>query len=587
MKAILTLCLVPLLVSAPQAPAPAELVVATYDLAATAPRYHEGGSMRVLLPALMARGEDRESPEVAQSAYAVQDLLTNLWSDEFSSEGRRFDVDEHGIATVTAPENVQKGIERVLGFLSENFSRAAVLRVDLIDVEGGAPTATSIVPEREADKLVVQAASQGLARTYALRLAPGLFGTVEQTRAVRALIDYDVEVAQKAFAFDPQMATFAIGTQIVAQGTAVNGGIALSICWKDSREQKPVETRELRQIARLEAQQGSVLTPGPDAFQTPDVVQAAAALTTFVPQGQALVISASLSAMSGKCRQLVVLRCEKADKAERQTVTSFLAREDGLPLSLVDASALTESFLEINSPILSANPEDVRELYRYADRGLLTARIAQPDYSMVESMLNVDGELSTTRFGPWILVTPPDSRVNPDTKKFATLDAARMRKPRKTALVDIALTLRRTGAGGGEIARWCLPVLEGGRCAASIGIESLSLAEYDVEIAQGATVADPIVENLFDGLVLSLHPMRSADGALVIDLRACARLLAVMQRVDTGSGESMRIDEPSFDTLSLDQRVRFGADEKKRSIVLGEGSGATGRGGLALELEVR
>src|SRR6185436_4686948 len=119
MKAILTLCLVPLLVSAPQAPAPADLVVATYDLAACAPVYHENGSRQSLLPALLAWGEQRQPPENSQGVYAVQDLLTNLWDEEFASEGRSFDVDERGQAIVVAPANVQEGIKRVLAFLSD------------------------------------------------------------------------------------------------------------------------------------------------------------------------------------------------------------------------------------------------------------------------------------------------------------------------------------------------------------------------------------------------------------------------------------------------------------------------------------
>jgi hypothetical protein len=61
------------------------------------------------------------------------------------------------------------------------------------------------------------------------------------------------------------------------------------------------------------------------------------------------------------------------------------------------------------------------------------------------------------------------------------------------------------------VAAGSLPTLMGRRASLMAGSTANFIADYDVEVAQEARIADPIVGQGFDGLVVNLRPTLSSD----------------------------------------------------------------------------
>jgi hypothetical protein len=82
-----------------------------------------------------------------------------------------------------------------------------------------------------------------------------------------------------------------------------------------------------------------------------------------------------------------------------------------------------------------------------------------------------------------------------------------------------------------------IPTIFGRTGSVMIGNTANYIADYDVEVAQEARIADPIIGQSFGGLVANVRPNRSADGRSVsLDLELLlSRRLGLEPAFDTGA----------------------------------------------------
>jgi hypothetical protein len=137
--------------------------------------------------------------------------------------------------------------------------------------------------------------------------------------------------------------------------------------------------------------------------------------------------------------------------------------------------------------------------------------------------------------------------------------------------------------GERAISTLALPLLVGQSSEAVLCSEDLLVTETDVEIAKYAAVEDPIQRARLEGLLVSLRPLRTPSGAILLELGGVGVAPAGPRRTvklaDFGVGELEAEDQ---DYLFLDEHLRFESGRGTSTVRVGEGAR-----GLALDVTLR
>lgn len=572
-----------------ETPGAPPLVWRTYDIAPIAPSRASESEDQLLLPALDPK-HYFEAPSRGDRS-ADFDWLVELAilpvAAELEREGRSWNTTSDGKLSVCASAEAQALLERELGFLGAVFDAAVRVRIDVIDEEVGGDAGAQAWPTRlpvaAAEELVQRAAARGRVRSALLTIAPGDEVRVDDTREIHAISDYEVEVAQFASAYDPFESTFRVGTELVARAAAVADGVQLALVAKHSTETGPVRERTFPYVAYHSTEKGVTERTTELVFQSPQVVQHAEALTTWLPRGEAVILRSSYTNVRTNSRCTFVLR---ALGEPTPPVQGLELHANGHRIDVVDLSRISPPYVRVDGSLLEA--ESIRQQLTgffdvsYWKWGIpLGATAVQPDdeLELAREMHFADrDQLFVTRSGPWCVLQP--STVEPESRAKPNLDAATVPLARPK-VVDLDVRLRR---GDTELARWGASVVEGRPAAFTIGAETLGVCGANIEIAQGATVYDPLCNVFFDGLLVELAPRRSPNGALDLDVVARARVLDAEPAWATGTlGGMPPVDRATWGTLIVDERVGLPAAGEPRAVVLGLG----GPEGLVLEVGAR
>jgi hypothetical protein len=208
------------------------------------------------------------------------------------------------------------------------------------------------------------------------------------------------------------------------------------------------------------------------------------------------------------------------------------------------------------------------------------ARPASGATGWLEEQAASSGTYQAVSIAPWVIVYTQRQGDQLAPPLYAP-DGSALAQARARENATLGLTLRRAGASGAVLAQTQLTLSFGERSAAVLGGETLSIADADVEVANGAATIDPIMSDAFDGLIVSALPVRASDGATVVELRARAHVLArEPQVVAIGAPLSIQGERREYDDLIADERLVFAAQGGARRVTLGGGA-------LVLEVELR
>jgi hypothetical protein len=117
-------------------------------------------------------------------------------------------------------------------------------------------------------------------------------------------------------------------------------------------------------------------------------------------------------------------------------------------------------------------------------------------------------------------------------------------------------------------------VRAGSNLAAMVGLSTTSLVGYDVEVAQFAAAADPLVAPQFVGLALRAHATRLAAGGAALDLDvALSHRRALPSLAALGGPLMARLEKTPFDRLRLEGRVVTEPGAALSGHVLGDRAG--------------
>ena len=108
--------------------------------------------------------------------------------------------------------------------------------------------------------------------------------------------------------------------------------------------------------------------------------------------------------------------------------------------------------------------------------------------------------------------------------------------------------------------------------------------DYDVEVAQFAAIADPIVKDSLNGMIVWVRPNLMSDGRLSIDVRGGTRISSDEQPVEIGSALLGPVQETSGRESTVSQRLVLEGADGVWSADLGA---MTGEDSVGLSMTIR
>lgn len=555
----------------------------TYDLQSLLVPFHAEFQMQVL----PCRGTSAPSDEERErfDGGLVVELVRSLCSPEFEYEGRQLQEIE-GALYVTAPAAVQERVGKILGFLGGALATRTELVVDeLFYTEAQAKDPAPILSAEEAQKLIGGA---GPHRSWKIGLRPGWAGHAFSLRAINFVSDWNVEIAQGSAIHDPIVDCVPAGDALVCSGASAPGGLWLSLlarCAESSgpkdhplefyatvaSETSPVQNPQPNGPAARST--GRVLQAGPRLWQSVPVALHALALNTFLPDGKALCVAATLGVGEQKTTRLLLVRRAGAPSAPVQGIALDAKGTGGRDLVLVDAGWLRPPYCVLEGDLRGggALPLPIVD----SEKGPLQLHLHGADTGRARELLQQVSGCDLFDSQAWlVLVRSPRPAEGSGLESAITRLGGGAPVPQS---FGVELALRR---GPNVIARSTLALRSGVVSSVVAGAEDQLLADWDVEVAQSASAADPQMRDSFEGLCARLRVDRDAAGGIVLDIRGFGQVRSgELRNLDPQVPSIGAMTLGSWDRLGIEDRLTFPADGPKRASF-----GDSGGAGLLLEV---
>jgi hypothetical protein len=551
-------------------------VVRSYDLAGLIPRFEHRPVTVDLLPYAPTHFEVQlpEKEGEAIDPNVIADVLMNLLGPEFQYEGRGVHIEERNRLVIAAPKDVQDKVQRILATFEQAFSGTFEIVVDVLslkpDVDVGRLVPSTVLGAAEAERLLGELKSSSTqAGSYRLRLHPGRASAIDATRQIVFVRDYDMEIAQAAGCADPIVDSARVGTQIVLRGVPALDGVALALFVRRAEPLGEVHTREFPISGAVVSERGLDLHEVARYLQSPDIQFRALVLNTFLRDGQALVAATSYDLQKARGQELIMVRLAGERPAAVQTLRVDASGADGggsaHELTLVDAGLFQAPAWRLAEPLTNGNAVLSYDSSLTGSNGFFNVWLNETTGEQgAEALQQVQPEPSFTSAWPLhVNVRQLATAENIPSLKGAVLEIA----PRHVVR-SVTLTLKRIGARGTPV-RIGVPVRAGEASAGIVGVEQMVVSDYDVEVANNSSVANPVTQAIVDGVGYWLRPIIAPSGDLSLELKVRANLRADDGReAETRTLLYEKLDLPTFDTLWIDEQLVFRGGVKE--MVLGD-----------------
>lgn len=508
-----------------------------YDISALAPAGGQRTRTEQLLPFLDPQTDLDDGASFVQiCGDELSNLLPALFAAELEQPGRFLQFEPQGVAMLHAPENLHGLFAQLLAQLARQFRNEIEVDVLYASVPSGD---AALLPEggllAAADLAAIAARLQGangraVARTT-LRVPAMSEGWFASAREIDALVDFDVEIAQGSTAADPIPMSLSTGLRLGVRVCGDEAGTWLA-CVAQSAEpaaepvaravsvpgrQVGVETvvRRTRGLGGAVTTTNDAQLTGGALYETDEnyqIAQVAASCTAwglegYVPAGKALALRSRVAIGNANSETLLVL----APRA-RAPRSEALPLIDGNKLLVRDISGWATPTARRQSTLPSTRAGNSGFVSACFGEHALALTLATQPLPEELAMTEYEGLMESRTLAGLLLQV---QRANATAPNFGTRAAPR--------LASIELVLTR--AAGREISgRASCVVRAGGSGVVALGRESLGVRDYDVEVATGASIADPRTSFVFQGLVAEVMPHVAPDGELSLLVRTRARV---------------------------------------------------------------
>jgi len=550
-------------------------VVRSYDLSAMSGEYRSARSSVCIFPGSHIREfYDDYEVEIMQSMDfdRTYELVHSLLGEEVEYEGRMLWMSNDGKLVLRAPEPVQARVQEILGFVAGAQSSQTHLLVDVIEVPSGPSNAgpvSGVVDLPQARRLLAMAERGGSSESYRLLINSAGGGRVSNTTYHSFVGDYDVEVAQNAFALDPVVMTMTTGLELEVSAAPAKGGTRLSLALSHGTAAGEIEAVEMELSGLSNNENGGVVYDiASERIESFAVMQRSMALQTVLPTGKALVFNTGADLTTTKTTQLIVLRLEGRGLLPVQSSALQLGSGE---IHLVNLNAMAPYHYQVEGQALAGGAR--MPLARQDTDGYdvnLWAHLEQQDSSFYQDLFSEIGDESDMLWDcddHWFITyrggeSDAEAERRDMGQLYATTTAALMSE---TEVIPLTLNIQRSGEEGSRGLQMYLPILVGANSVVSMGVESTIIRDYNVEIAQGSAIVDPITGIEIDGASLALLPQRTADGRLLLQVRGFVQLLGEDRSFDPKGPALSPVHLPQYDRLLIDETL----DLSSGSAVLG------------------
>ncbi len=400
-----------------------------------------------------------------------------------------------GLLSVYGTEATQVEAGRILAEVTEHL--LADVRLELFLLKGVPPATASVLSASETDALLP---ASEVVEYAAERTRFGRVARLGRPSYSAALIDYDVEVAQHAATPDPQVTVLQEGHDVgVLVEERPDGRHAVRLWGRHG---------ELREMLRVP------LEPfGGVSLDQPRMTSTLATSSAALEDGGALLVRLHAS----DAAWLLRVRARRERTADRSFVA--LGELVTLPLRLAPPSLAStqpsgglpefdEEFFERQMEEETLfSPDSVHELL-WEELASLEAESA---LLPLGSALYVRGDAALRTRVRERVSALHESLVGPTVELDLRLGLV---APARAAALAAGTGVEEFLAAASLGAKGC--VRAGDALFVSTGEERLYLADYDVEIAQAAAIADPIIGSVFEGISCGCRPDGSAEGAFAL-----------------------------------------------------------------------
>lgn len=498
-------------------PASAELVRRTYDLRTILPR--ASGELVPIAALPLRQMPSQELDMEFEGEYEFPcDLLLDLMlqtvaPEEWEYAGRGADLRENDILMVEAPPEVQQEVERFLEFVGRATRPRIAVRVDVFRsgrTRDSADLAVGNLDQAGVDRLRKLVDSGVLTPVDTLHF--DLLSGLPQTRVAAGyhsfLRDFDLEIAQASAIHSPIIETYPLG--VVASVRAdrdTQGRVLLSYALRDSWSAGATQDIDVRADHRISTDKGvePILSGG--VLQSPRVSFATMAGSVRLSAGgTATSMAASLGTEGVGPGTVVAFTLEKLDPIPEDFVSGerYLSiRDVGGNLS---RGYQAHRFGRIALTSAARNPDSDDEQRLPGTIGV--GPINGDDLSLVDDIIgrlldDSDGEISAGQAANFVYVF--------GSKRYVSGWMERLIGSLPLGGGAPALLSSLAGAEASEQGAaplFCLSA-DVGDALAVCGTQRTMVTNYEVEVANNVSVAEPIVEAPVDGWAARMHTARN------------------------------------------------------------------------------
>ncbi len=461
---------------------------------------------------------------------------------------------------VRAPAATLVKIEKVLVFLEKTLLRNATIELALLDRSALEGTEAGLLNSTEINTIL---AKQPQAKRLNTVLNLGQSARLDASRMRQFVVDYDVEVAEKARISQPISAALFEGLQV---------GIQLDACL-DGRFLLQFQGRTCKRIGRDRIIKAP--SAGIGAIELPKTRSSTVAMSALLAPGSGFLVGSNESDNKIWLVQLKTVAPKPA-----------FAGLDVLPTGSFDRPPFMPNLDSVVGPLRS------NMVHSGIEEEEENRECVLPCEMMTDSVMEMAGNVVDE--GVETFVFPLDHKLfiflpkqyrESTIRTIASLPAPFMRNVATeyrydlvdTAVASELLSLEPKGTAS-KLSRQAHTLNRtGSRSIIASGREWLSLADKQVEIAKNSQIADPVVEAVFAGIVLKTTPAITLGGdiSLVLDYTF---------QVDTKKGRKFDTGVPEVGVLDADDlahvsgRARMKLKENSWTLIHSaplEGSGKT------------
>ncbi len=542
---------------APMAAAPAapwtgaELVTVTYDLERIwAPPAQERYAMRTI-PFRFVHDGIEPGFEEWDASFPVDHLVDFLWNvvapGEFDYEGRALNAVGRNGLQVTAPTSVQSDVRATLDFLAASMQRRARLDIDLWRTTGD-----GVLPDAMDAAALSAAESAGTLLRLAGRHEELPLGRTERRSAVREtryLRDWNPEIAQQSSMESPQFETLETGTTLLLRLDAQDEEHVAFRFVQQLSELRAMEHRSEALRATIHTDSGNTSDVVAGVLDQPVVAFATLAGSALLAPGDDLLTVGHAQTLDGPVGYVVRYRLVSVDPAPAPMVLGGTPSRD---VRAIDVSQAMWPALSADAPTphqYFAGHEDASGL----DLTWLVFPSAERHdpgeiMQLAFDSLGDDGAADRT---VWDLGSVVIAGGDAGSTERVRAALAAHQPTRRALTLQLEVLESGRASPGRTVARATLPLSTGNTGVAVVGCARMLLTSFDVDVAQGAAVPDPVVAGCFDGL--ALRARAADDGSVSLDL--LDQRVLHRERVDLRVPTLMPVDQVELARVSLSPRL--------------------------------